>query len=78
MYRFILINNNTSAKGGLTAQMHSDRKMPLFKTEDQETLRLNKLMRNIKRMMSNKQEQSILKRYLRYKKKPKTKPQGWS
>ncbi|WP_231506283.1 hypothetical protein [Paenibacillus sp. UNC451MF] len=58
--------------------MDSKRNISLFKTEDQETLRLNRLMREIKRMMNSKQEQGTLKRFLHYKKKPKTKPQGWS
>jgi len=58
--------------------MQQDQHRPLGKTEDQEILRLNRLMRDIKKIINHKQEQSILKRYLRYRRKPKTKPQGWS
>ncbi|MFE5319782.1 hypothetical protein ACFQ88_13830 [Paenibacillus sp. NPDC056579] len=49
----------------------------MMKSEDKLSVRSQRLMEEIKSIMTKKREQNVMKRLLLNRKKPKTKPQGW-
>ncbi|UQZ87141.1 hypothetical protein SK3146_06437 [Paenibacillus konkukensis] len=57
--------------------MHTELYKQLKKPDDQESRRLQELMVEIKKIMSEKQNTGMFKRLFKYKQRPKTKPRAW-